>query len=86
MMPNRVMNGIYNGALRKLLSQFGALDAFEGGQESCAMCGSGVNWDNLMGVFLDNGRVRFVCDDYRCYDRFEANSRRERVTSGGRRR
>lgn len=60
---------IDNATLRSVLSEMQLLEQFEAGKAHCFICNRTMTWDNTYGVFLDGSELRFVCDDYRCFDR-----------------
>lgn len=73
-MNRRILNAVHNRSLRQLLQQLELLTAFENGELTCAICGRQVGWDNLLAIFMENGDLKLVCNEYRCYD--EIRSRR----------
>ncbi|HTK21696.1 MAG TPA: hypothetical protein VL442_19400 [Mucilaginibacter sp.] len=62
---------IHDDDLKSLLIKHDLYDKILRGEVRCSMNGETITWENIYGIFEENGKIKLVCDNIECIDKLK---------------
>lgn len=61
-----VIKAIHDSDLERILKKLGLYEKLVKGELRCAVCGRSLTFENLGGLYRENGEVKLVCNRVEC--------------------
>lgn len=61
-----VIKAIHDSDLERVLKKLGLYEKLIKGELRCAVCGRSLTFENLGGLYRENGEVKLVCNRVEC--------------------
>ncbi len=60
------IKAVHESDLVGVLQSLGVFDRINGGTEKCVSCGDTISLENIEAIFLNKGKIKFICSKNEC--------------------
>ncbi len=71
------LKAMLDSDLDKLMDQLGMLELMNAGKLKCAICGKKITRENFYCLYVEEGEIKFCCNQVSCYEKVIKSQLRE---------
>lgn len=71
------IKAVLDSDMDKILEQLGVLDSIDAGRATCAFCERLMSRENISGLFVEEGQIKFCCNRIECHEKLAVSQLKE---------